>query len=364
MRDYYQETTKHADGQQAINGITAAALMEKIFPEPRWAIPGILPEGLNLLAGKPKKGKSIFALNIGLSIALGGLALGKIPVEQGAVIYLALEDTERRLQKRIKQMMPDSGAPDALFLFTKWPRMDAGGLELLEAKISEIPNLRLVIIDTLQKFRKPSKSNGNLYAEDYETVSKIKDVADRLGVCILLIHHLRKAESDDIFDTLSGSLGLTGGADGNLVMENVRGNTTLHITGRDVEGIELAIELDGRLLAWRLLGERAEVQATNERQILYDAIKNADGEVTPHELSEITGLKSHYIRKNLPVLLQDRTIKKVDRGKYIFIGYIRDNGDNGDNGHKGNNGNNYSLGTIVPRTDSPGTMPGTMQSQQ
>src|SRR5450759_1390743 len=216
MLNQFEEQVRGADGQQVISGITAAELMEKIFPEPRWAIPGILPEGLNLLAGKPKKGKSIFALNIGLSIALGGLALGKIPVEQGAVMYLALEDTERRLQKRIKQMMPYSEAPAALHLFTKWPRMDAGGLELLEAKISEIPNIRLIIIDTLQKFRNPTKGNANLYVEDYETVTKLKDVADRMGVCLLLIHHLRKAESNDIFDTLSGSLGLTGGTDGNL----------------------------------------------------------------------------------------------------------------------------------------------------
>jgi hypothetical protein len=164
-----------ANGQQAITGITAAELMQKIFPEPRWAIPGILPEGLNLLAGKPKKGKSIFALNIGLSIALGGLTLGKIPVEQGAVMYLALEDTERRLQGRLRQMMSYSDqAPATLHLFTKWPRMGAGGLELLEAKISEIPNIRLIIIDTLQKFRNPTKGNANIYVEDYETVTKIK----------------------------------------------------------------------------------------------------------------------------------------------------------------------------------------------
>jgi RecA-family ATPase len=318
MLNEFEQQVRTADGQQAISGITAAALMEKIFPEPRWAIPGILPEGLNLLAGKPKKGKSIFALNIGLSIALGGLTLGKIPVEQGAVIYLALEDTERRLQKRIRQMMPDSGAPGALYLFTKWPRMDAGGLELLEAKISEIPNLRLVIIDTLQKFRKPLKSNGNLYAEDYETVSKIKDVADRLGVCILLIHHLRKAESDDIFDTLSGSLGLTGGTDGNLVMENVRGNTTLHITGRDVEGVELAIELDGRLLGWRLLGERAEVKATNDQQRVYDALKESAEDMTPKELSEITGVKVIYVKKILGKFVEDGSIKRTGHGKYIY----------------------------------------------
>ena len=318
-----RERIQAADGQQAINGITAAALLEKIFPEPRWAIPGILPEGLNLLAGKPKKGKSIFALNIGLSISLGGLALGKIPVEQGPVLYLALEDTERRLQQRLKHMLAYSDrAPEGLHLFTKWPNMDAGGLDLLEAKILEIQNPRLVIIDTLQKFRPPAKSNANLYAEDYGTVTQIKEVADRLGVCILLIHHLRKAESDDIFDTLSGSLGLTGGTDGNLVMQNIRGDTILHVTGRDVEGKELALVLDPKMLAWQLLGDRAEVQATSERQTLFNAMKNADSEVTPKELVEITGLKPQYVKKALAHLCHEGTVKRIDRGKYIYYGTI------------------------------------------
>ena len=78
-------------------GITASELMQKSFPEPKWAIPGILPEGLNILGGKPKKGKSILALNICLDIALGKPALGKIHIEGGSVIYFALEDNYRRL---------------------------------------------------------------------------------------------------------------------------------------------------------------------------------------------------------------------------------------------------------------------------
>jgi len=316
----FEQQVRNADGQQVISGITAAALMEKIFPEPRWAIPGILPEGLNILAGKPKKGKSLFALNIGLSIALGGLALGKIPVDQGAVLYLALEDTERRLQGRLKQMLAYSdSAPDALHLFTKWPRMDAGGLELLEVKIGEIENLRLVIIDTLQKFRKPAKGNANLYAEDYETVTKIKDIADRLGVCILLIHHLRKAEAVDIFDTLSGSLGLTGGTDGNLVLESSKGTTTLHLTGRDLEESELAIELDGQMLTWRLLGERAEVKATNDQQAVYDTLKNTTRVLSPKELSEITGVQVFNVKRILLKFVEDGSVKRTGHGKYLHI---------------------------------------------
>ena len=317
MLNQLEAQIREADHQ--ISGITAAELMRKTFPEPRWAVSGILPEGLNLLAGKPKKGKSILALNLGVSISLGGLALGQIPVEKGAVVYLALEDTERRLQGRLGHMLRYSEeAPAALHLFTKWPRVDAGGLDLLEAKIQEIQDVRLVIIDTLQKFRKPMRSNGNLYQEDYETVAQIKDVADRLGVCILLIHHLRKAQADDPFDTLSGSLGLTGGADGILVMERSKGNTILHVTGRDVEEAEYAIELDRQMLAWRLLGERSEVKTTSEQQLVYNTIKEASEALSPKEIADISGVKTGTVKKILSKFMSDQSIHRTTYGRYTI----------------------------------------------
>jgi len=317
MLNQLEAQIREADHQ--ISGITAAELMRKTFPEPRWAVPGILPEGLNLLAGKPKKGKSILALNLGVSISLGGLALGQIPVEKGAVVYLALEDTERRLQGRLGHMLRYSEeTPAALHLFTKWPRVDAGGLDLLEAKIQEIQDVRLVIIDTLQKFRKPMRSNGNLYQEDYETVAQIKDIADRLSVCILLIHHLRKAQADDPFDTLSGSLGLTGGADGILVMERSKGNTILHVTGRDVEEAEYAIELDRQMLAWRLLGERSEVKTTSEQQLVYNTIKEASEALSPKEIADISGVKTGTVKKILSKFMSDQSIHRTTYGRYTI----------------------------------------------
>ncbi len=314
MLNQLEAQIREADHQ--ISGITAADLMRKTFPEPRWAVPNLLTEGVNILAGKPKKGKSILALNLGISIPLGGLALGQIPVEKGAAIILALEDTERRLQGRLRQMLYGDTAPASLHLFTHWPRMDAGGLELLEAKIQEIPDVRFVVIDTLQRFRKPMRNNGNLYSEDYEAVAQIKDIADRLGVCILLIHHLRKAQADDPFDTLSGSLGLTGGADGILVMENSKGNTILHVTGRDVEEAEYAIELDRQMLTWRLLGERSEVKTTSEQQLVYNTIKEASEALSPKEIADISGVKIGTVKKILSKFMSDQSIHRTTYGRY------------------------------------------------
>jgi RecA-family ATPase len=107
---------------------TLKELLAKKLPTVRWAVPGMLPEGLILLAGKPKQGKSWLALDLAFAIAAGGAVLGKIPVEQGGVLYLALEDNERRLQARAKQLLASMGAVPAGIVFeVQWPRLDQGG---------------------------------------------------------------------------------------------------------------------------------------------------------------------------------------------------------------------------------------------
>ena len=125
--------------------------MRTEYPIPKWAIPDILPEGLTLLAGPPKVKKSWFALAAAIAIALGGKVLGRIDVESGRVIYLALEDRERRLQTRAKLILSDHSGPSLLDVATRWKRLDDDGLKALRHYLTEHPDTRLVIIDTLAK---------------------------------------------------------------------------------------------------------------------------------------------------------------------------------------------------------------------
>lgn len=311
--------------------ITACELLDTTFPEPRWVIPGIVPDGLSFLSGKPKMGKSIAALNVGLAVAFGGKVFSKIDVDKGTVIYLALEDTPQRLQRRINQMLTyNQQGPENLVFFTDWPRMDQGGLARLDQEIVSRVDVRLIIIDTWKLFRPQLKNrNKNPYDYDYETVSPVKKLADKHNISILLIHHLRKTEADDVFDTMSGSFGLTGAADGLLALVRKTGqaDAVLHVTGRDVEAAEYALKFEPQSLSWDLLGQADEVKSTIERQTLYDALKNAGEPLTPKELTEITGLKRKYIQNTLPILIQEGTIIKRERGIYVFIGDIEDNGD-------------------------------------
>lgn len=315
-----QQSDQQTERKPPIQGISAADLLKLEFPEPRWAVDGILPEGLNILAGKPKHGKSLMALNLALSIAMGGRAFMQIPVEAGGVVGLFLEDPPRRLQRRIRQMMTGcTGTPNRLQLFTSWPRMGQGGIKQIDDLLSNMDDARLLIIDTLAKFRNPSRINGNAYEEDYAAVSRIKELADKHGVSILLIHHLRKMAAVDVFDNFSGTLGLTGAADGLLAMvKTPSGGTTLHVTGRDVEPAELAMELDAGLLSWRLIGNADEVRASEYQQAVYDFIKGAGGPVSPKDIESATGLKKHYLYDVLPKLTKGGGIIKKGYGQYIY----------------------------------------------
>lgn len=308
-------------------GISFAEIVAKDIPEPRWVIPGILAEGLTLLAGKPKMGKSWFGLGLGVAIASGGIALGQFDCEPGEVAYLALEDTERRMRKRLIQMLDGSEAPSAAQFFTSWARIAtkkgdgirADGLDNLRAWLEAHPKARLVVIDTLQKIRPRQKENGSIYAEDYEALTGLKALADRYHVAIVVIHHVRKAESEDVFDTVSGSTGLTGAADSVWVLTRSRGQSdaVLHITGRDVEEQDLALEFDAKRGWWTVLGDADEFRKSEERMEVRKLLRERPG-LSAKEISVALGKGYDGTRRLLWKMAGDGDVKQYGN-KYSVV---------------------------------------------
>lgn len=289
---------------------TASELMAMEIAEPRWAVPEILPDGLSVLSGKPKMGKSWFALAIALAIASGGVALGSVRVQGGHVLYLALEDTKRRLQDRLQKLLGMSPAPETLTLATAWQRTDRGGLEAIEAWLASHPDARLVVIDSFKKIRPGRGRGASLYDEDYEAIEGLKAVADKFGVAILVIHHLRKLDAEDPVDTVSGTLGLTGAADGILVLMRQRGraDATLFITGRDVDEQELALSWDGQIAAWSIVGEAEDFRLSEERSQAIRVLRDADRPLSPSEAAPLLGKTPGATKKLLWTMAQDGQI--------------------------------------------------------
>src|SRR4029077_4063327 len=155
-------------GSSATFTLTSAAdLLAREFPEPKWAIPQIIAEGLTILAGKPKTGKSWAALDFAVAVAGGYSALGNVECQQGDVLLLALEDNDRRLNQRLKAVLQGQPAPAALQIATQWRRADTGGLDDLLGWLREHhKTARLVVIDTLQMIRGERSKTAGVYADD------------------------------------------------------------------------------------------------------------------------------------------------------------------------------------------------------
>lgn len=287
--------------------VTAAALRRMTFAEPRWAVPGLLPEGLTLLGGRPKMGKSWLTLDLAVAVACGGAALGRWRVEAGAVLLLALEDNPRRLQERIGVVLDGSAAPESLEVATEWPR-GAAGLAALEAWLSDHPTTRLVVIDTLGRFRAPARTNGNQYADDTDELGRLQSMAVRRGVAVLAVHHLRKTEGgEDPFDQLTGSTGLTGAADAIILLSRQRGDADafLRVTGRDVPDAEHGLRWDPARCCWHVVGDAAELKMSAERRAILDALKGAPGGLAPNAVAKAAGLKPDSVRHLLRRMATD-----------------------------------------------------------
>ena len=163
-------------------------------------------------------------------------------IEPHTVLYLSLEDTFNRLQKRLLQLVGSEEAPERLVMQTECSSIGQGLEEQLVSFIYQHPDTGLIVIDTLQKVRS-NDQNNSMYASDYKEISALKALADKYNVCILLIHHLRKQAADDPFQQIAGSNGLMGASDTSWVMQRKRMSQTASIlvTGRDMDNKTLRL---------------------------------------------------------------------------------------------------------------------------
>ncbi|WP_338677556.1 AAA family ATPase [Streptomyces sp. SCSIO 30461] len=298
---------------------TADELMATEFPEPKWAVPGILSEGVNLLAGPPKVGKSWLSLGLGLSVAGGGTAMDTIPVEGGPVLYLALEDTPRRLQTRMRKILGGRPAPATLTLATSCPPLPQGGNEAIAQWLDRNPEARMVVIDVFAKMRGHSAPGASAYDADYAAVGHAKRIADHYGVAMVLVHHVRKAGSDDFLAEVSGTNGLAGAADATLVLKRSRGQAdgVLHVTGRDVDEAEYALRFYAEAGAWQLLeGPAADHTIGDTRATILRFVRANPG-ARPKAITEGTGLEPDLVRQTCSRMAKDVQLIRKDGGYVV-----------------------------------------------
>ncbi|MFM9863332.1 MAG: AAA family ATPase [Micropepsaceae bacterium] len=271
-------------------GISGATLQFKSFAPIKWIVPDVIVEGLTLVAGKPKLGKSWLALNLGLAVAAGGRAFSSTTCEQGDVLALTLEDNERRLQSRVRQMLGDAHWPEGITFHTDWPRLDEGGLGQIEEWVQTVAAPKLVIIDVWAKVRGRPDGKKTLYTDDFEQLAVLQRLASKHRVGIIVMHHASKRENpDDPFDLVSGTTGLTGAADSILILrkEAAQPDAVLYGRGRDLPVFEKALRFDGTRGLWAVLGDADEYRSTAFETKILKELERADEPLSPKDIAAI-----------------------------------------------------------------------------
>ena len=259
--DFYEMCRRKMwlDDPNYLPTVSLNELYDNVYQSRLSIIDGLLYTGAYILAGAPKIGKSFLVAQIAYHVSTGK-KLWDYDVKQGSVLYLALEDDYRRLQERMSRMFGIDATGDLFFSITA-NQIGKGLNDQLEGFIYEKKNTKLIIIDTLQKVRE-IESDTYSYAGDYEIISKLKEIADKHCICILIVHHTRKQPSVDSFEMISGTTGLLGCADGAFLMQKEKRTdrtTTLEIVGRDQPDQRLYLSKDQEHLIWNLEHKELEL---------------------------------------------------------------------------------------------------------
>ena len=334
-RDRYEQ--RHADDTGGAQGTAsntskpqafadllknAAALQYKTFEPLRWTVQKYLLEGLNLLGGKPKIGKSWWALDVAVAVASdNGTCMGE-ECEHGDVLALMLEDNDRRMQRRLTTML---GAhkekwPERLTYVTSWSRLDVDGLKWMREWIGMVTNPRLIVIDILERVlpRLSKREKRSQYSTDYYGLAMLQEFAKKYpGLCFLVLTHQRKADADDYIDTISGTLGVTGAADAVLILgkDKVSGHKFLYGRGRDLEEFNVIVKQDEHA-RWQVLGTATEGASSPERNQILAVLKRADRPLAIKEIASEIGGKYENVKYLVWKLHAEGHIEKVSTGKY------------------------------------------------
>ena len=303
--------------------INADNLLYTTLAENEFIVDEILPVGLHLFCGAPKVGKSWLMLDLCIKVSKGE-EIWNLKTNKCDVLYLALEDTYSRLQKRLFKLTDEI---DSNFHIAIESNKITNGLVMqLESAIKQYPNTRLVVIDTLQKVRK--QSNDVNYSADYGDISTLKAFADKNKLAIILVHHLRKQDDSDVFNKISGTAGIMGSSDTTFILEKKSRDdsvATLFVTGRDVEYQTFTLRFEE--CRWNLI-ERSfqkELEIKNAPEIVSNVIsfinENKMWQGTATELLEILDKKDitpQYLTKVLneyskTILLDNKIIFTTSR---------------------------------------------------
>jgi DNA polymerase I-like protein with 3'-5' exonuclease and polymerase domains len=335
---------KQASRGNARKRIPIEGLGSMEFSPTRCLVPDLIPaEGVTLICSKPKVGKSWLLYDLCLSCGIPRDILGGLTPLHGSALYLALEDSLRRLKDRAEKLIPaweHVAWPANVEAATEWSRVDQGGLDDIRDWVQEVratgAAVACVAIDVLQMIRPAGigPDRKQAYTRDYEALQGLRALAAELHIAILVAHHTRKMTSDDLLDMVSGTQGLSGAADTVIVIERqTSGGFVFDIRGRDIEPAQLATAFDKETCRWTIAGDAGFVRRSAEREAVLTVFREAaKGGVCDLDTEFVTAAldvgvtNSRFavtttptpVRQILARMAQNGDLRRVKRGAYAL----------------------------------------------
>lgn len=306
------------------NVIPAMNILKTEYPPLRELVPGMLAEGLSFLVGRPKVGKSWLAMQLAYSVMTGGMIFGQ-NVEKGKVLYFALEDSGRRLQKRMMLQQWPMGEGVDYMLFDEFQNK-IGALNNPESnqlllKYIQRNQYRLVIVDTFSR----SILGDQLKADEMTAaLGPLQHYAVSAGVSILIVDHMPKNVSQSSYDAIGsifGSVAKAGVADSSWAIyreSGKEGRTILVVTGREIEDKSLQLTFDKEFYYWRCEGVLSEVRVTRKRQELLDLLSEI-GPARAIDIAHALDKDYGFIHRELRNLINNNQVELTPEGLYQVI---------------------------------------------
>ena len=309
-----------------LESMTALELMNMDIKPVQWVVPTLIPDGLTILAGDAKIGKSFFGWNIAIAVATGGIALSEIKIDSPRnVTYLALEDPPALLKERL-DLMTNGDIPNNLHIINNIPfKFDNVGLKILENYIEETKS-ELIIVDTWRHVCPDSNGHqGSAYDVDYQMLIPVQNFAHSKGIAMMLITHTRKANDiDNVFNQIQGSMGIQAGCDTLMMLCRANGSHSLHVNGRRILQEEYAMILNDGI--WQLEGTASDYNKSEARkEILEHLLEAGDTGLRYSDVLELTEKSKASIKHTLRRMLCDGDILQPHkRGAYFHPEFCED----------------------------------------
>lgn len=329
-RSMLEDLARKTPASKKRRPMSFAELKTSDIPPVAWVVPGLLPEGLTLLSGDPKVGKSWLALNLCLTIATGQPVLGKFPCQPSNTLYFAFEDAPRRLKERTEQILEDAPWPEKALLYCDSTIFDPafnGGksiAEVLSAFLDEYPGTTAMFLDTWARVQPNKRGGQTAYDGDYKALGPLQSFALDTHIALVLVHHNRKEEAEDKFTRVSGSTAMTGAADSVWVLGRERKrNAQAHllISGRDIDLVNARLSFDSDRGLWTWIGDDSESFLNDEQLKVLEALKSSAVPLTLDDIRQRLGLqRNEYeaLRKRVSRMCSKGMIHRPEAGRFML----------------------------------------------